>query len=61
MFSRLINNPCNDADIVTPLQLLSVPHNPSCDGCGRDAEEWKGNAKTEFGQQNVAKKRLGVI
>jgi len=25
--------------MLTPLQLLSVRHNPSCDGCARDAEE----------------------
>jgi len=24
---------------LTPLQLPSVYHNPSCDGCARDAEE----------------------
>jgi len=32
----------------TPLQLLSVHHNPSCDGCARVAEEK--NAKREFGR-----------
>jgi len=25
--------------MLTPLQLRSVYHNPSCDGCARDAEE----------------------
>ena len=25
--------------MLTPLQLPSVYHNPSCDGCARDAEE----------------------
>jgi len=25
--------------MLTPLQLLSVYDNPSCDGCTRDAEE----------------------
>jgi len=25
--------------MLTPLQLPSVHHNPSCDGCARDAEE----------------------
>jgi len=25
--------------VLTPLQLPSVQHNPSCDGCARDAEE----------------------
>jgi len=25
--------------LLTPLQLPSVYHNPSCDGCARDAEE----------------------
>jgi len=25
--------------LLTPLQLPSVHHNPSCDGCARDAEE----------------------
>jgi len=50
--------------MLTPLQLPCVHHNPSCDGartCARDAEEWKDDAKREFGQQNVAKERLGVI
>jgi len=27
--------------------------------CARDAEEWKDNAKREFGQRNVATERLG--
>jgi len=31
----------------TPLQLPSLHHNPSCDGCARDDEE-KENAKQEF-------------
>jgi len=31
-----IRNPGNDA---SPLQLLSVHHNPACDGCTSDAEE----------------------
>jgi len=34
----LISNPGNDA---SPLQLPSVHHNPSCDGCAHDAEEEK--------------------
>jgi len=52
------------AMMLTPLQLPSVHHIPSCDGvraCARDAEEWKDNAKREFGRKNVAKERLGVI
>jgi len=32
--------------MITPPQLPSVHHNPSCDGCERDAEE---NEKREFG------------
>jgi len=47
--------------IVTSLQLPSVHHNPSCDGCARDAEEntrWK---QRELGRQNVAKEWLSVI
>jgi len=51
----------NHADDDTPLQLPSVHQNPSCDGCTRDAEERKDNAKREFVQQDVAKERLGVI
>jgi len=42
-------------------QLPPVHHNPSCDGCARDAEEKKQSAKREFGGQNVAKEKLGVI
>jgi len=45
----LIGNPGNDA---SPLQLPSVHHNPSCDGCTRDAEE--NRMRREFGRQNVA-------
>jgi len=41
--------------------MPSVRYIPSCDGCAHDAEEWKDNAKGGFGQQNVAKERLGVI
>jgi len=40
----LISNPDNDA---SPLQLPSIDHSPSCDGCAHDAEERKDNAKTE--------------
>jgi len=54
----LISNPGNRASL---LQLPSVHHNPSCDGCKHDAEERKDDAKRGFGQQNVAKVRLGVI
>jgi len=39
-----IGNPGNDA--CTPLQLPSVHHNPSCDGCARDAEEYKMGKKS---------------
>jgi len=39
----------------SPLQLPSVHHNPSSDGCAHDAER-KDNAKRGFGQQNVVKK-----
>jgi len=48
----LISNPGNGD---TPLQLPSVHHNPSC------AEDSKDNVKRGFGQQHVAKERLGVI
>jgi len=44
----------------TPLQLPSVHHNPSCDGCARDAEEkrmWKESSI----ETNVAKERLNAI
>jgi len=27
--------------MLTPLQVLSVHHNPSCDRCARDATEYK--------------------
>jgi len=54
----LTSNPGNDD---SPLQLPSVHHNPPCDGCAHDAEERKGNAKRGFDQQNVAKKKLGVM
>jgi len=47
--------------MLTPLQLPSVHHNLFCDGCARDAEEMKDNAKREFGQQNVAKTRQSVF
>jgi len=53
----LIINPGNDA---SPLQLPSVRHNPSCDGCARDAEERKDNAKRGSSQKNVVKEKLGV-
>jgi len=46
--------------MLTPLQLPSVYHNTSCDGCARDAEETR-MRKEEFGRQNVAKESLGVI
>jgi len=54
----LISKPGNDA---SPLQLPSVGHNSSCDRRAHDAGERKDNAKRGFGQQNVAKERLGVI
>ena len=44
--------------MLTPLQLPSVHHNPSCDGSAKDAEKRQENVKREFGQQSVAKKRL---
>ena len=39
----LIGNPGNDA---SPLQLSSVHHNPPCDGCARDAEEYQMGKKS---------------
>ena len=45
--------------MLAQLQLSSVYHNPSCDGCARDAEE--NPIRKEFGRQNVAKERLSVI
>jgi len=47
--------------MLTPLQLPSVHHNPSCDRCLHDAEEMKDNAKRGFGQQNASMERLSVI
>jgi len=44
----------------TPLQLPSIHHNLSCDGCARDAEENR-KAKRGFVRQDVAKERLAVI
>ena len=41
----------------TPLQLSSVNHNPSCDGCAHDAEK---RMQTVSGRQNVAKEKLNV-
>jgi len=29
----------NHGNVLAPLQLPSVHHNPSCDGCARNAEE----------------------
>jgi len=52
-----MGNPANDDSLL--LQLPSVHHNSSCDGCARDAEE--NRMRNEFGRQNVATKRLGVI
>jgi len=46
--------------MLTPLQLPSVYHNPSCDGCARDAEENR-MRKEELGPQNVTKERGSVI
>jgi len=36
--------------MLTPLQLPSIHHNPSCDGCAHDAEKGE-NAKREFGRK----------
>jgi len=40
--------------MLTPLQLPSVRHNLSCDGCARDAEE--NHVKRQFVRENVVKK-----
>jgi len=47
--------------MLTPLQLSSVHHNPSCDGCARNAEEKKENAKRELGRQNITKERWSLF
>jgi len=49
----------NPGKMLTPLQMLSLHYNPSCDGCARDAEESR--MREEFGRQNVDKERLNVI
>ena len=47
------------AIMLTPLQLPFIVIPPMTEQA-RDAEERKDNAKRGFGQQNVAKERLGV-
>jgi len=46
--------------MLTPPQLPSVYHNPSCDGCASDGEENRMRKKSLV-DKNVAKERLSVI
>jgi len=41
--------------MLTPLQSPSVYHNPSCDGCERDAEE-NGTRKTNLVDKTQSRK-----
>jgi len=54
-YAYLIGNPANDT--YTPLQLPSVKHNSSCDGCARDAEENRMRKKSWSKKRTQEKKK----